>query len=144
YEQAFAVIRRLALPMQAREQQFRRMLFNVVGRNQDDHVKNIAFLMDERGNWSLSPAYDLTYGYDPANLWLSQHQMSVNGKFDGFTREDLMKLADTVSLSRSTAADLIGEVGRAVGRWEEFAAVAGAPEDYAQQIKANQRLHLAR
>jgi len=70
--------------------------------------------------------------------------MSVSGKFDGFTREDLMKLADTVSLSRSTAANIIEEVGRAVSQWEEFAAVAGAPEEYVQQIKANQRLHLAR
>jgi serine/threonine-protein kinase HipA len=58
--------------------------------------------MDERGHWRLSPAYDLTYGYDPTNLWMSQHQMSVNGKFDGFTREDLMKLAGTASLSRTT------------------------------------------
>jgi serine/threonine-protein kinase HipA len=144
YEQAFQVLRQLGLTAASREELYRRCVFNLISRNQDDHVKNIAFLMDERGTWSLSPAYDLTYGYDPANLWMSQHQMSVNGKFEGFTREDLMKLADTVSLSRSTAADLIEEVGRAVSRWEEFAAVAGAPEDYMQQIKANQRLHLAR
>jgi serine/threonine-protein kinase HipA len=144
YEQAFQVLRQLGLTAASREELYRRCVFNLISRNQDDHVKNIAFLMDERGTWSLSPAYDLTYGYDPANLWMSQHQMSVSGKFDGFTREDLMKLADTVSLSRSTAANIIEEVGRAVSRWEEFAAVAGAPEEYVQQIKANQRLHLAR
>jgi serine/threonine-protein kinase HipA len=144
YEQAFQVLRQLGLTAASREELYRRCVFNLISRNQDDHVKNIAFLMDERGTWSLSPAYDLTYGYDPANLWMSQHQMSVSGKFDGFTREDLMKLADTVSLSRSTAANIIEEVGRAVSQWEEFAAVAGAPEEYVQQIKANQRLHLAR
>ena len=143
YEQAFQVLRQLGLTAASREELYRRCIFNLVARNQDDHVKNIAFLMDERGTWSLSPAYDLTYGYDPTNLWMSQHQMSVNGKFEGFTREDLVKLADTVSLSRSTAADIIQEVGRAVRRWEEFAAVAGAPEDYVRQIKANQRLQLA-
>jgi serine/threonine-protein kinase HipA len=143
YEQAFQVLRQLGLMATAREELYRRCVFNLISRNQDDHVKNIAFLMDERGTWRLSPAYDLTYGYDPANLWMSQHQMSVNGKFDGFTREDLMKLADTVSLSGSTAADIIQEVGSAVCRWEEFAAMAGAPEDYVRQIKANQRLRLA-
>jgi serine/threonine-protein kinase HipA len=143
YEQAFQVMRQLGLTATSREELYRRCVFNLISRNQDDHVKNIAFLMDERGTWSLSPAYDLTYGYDPANLWMSQHQMSVNGKFEGFTREDLTKLADTVSLSGSTAADIIQEVGHAVRRWEEFAAVAGAPENYVRQIKANQRLQLA-
>ncbi len=142
YEQAFQVLRQLGLTAASREELYRRCVFNLISRNQDDHVKNIAFLMDERGIWSLSPAYDLTYGCDPANLWMSQHQMSVNAKFDDFTNEDLMELADTVSLSRSTAADIILEVGHAVRRWEEFAAMAGAPEDYVQQIKVNQRLQL--
>lgn len=142
YEQAFQVLFQLGLKAAAREELYRRCVFNLISRNQDDHVKNIAFLMDERGHWRLSPAYDLTYGYDPTNLWMSQHQMSVNGKFDGFTREDLMKLADTASLSSTTAVDIIQEVGRAVGRWEDFAGAAGAPEDYVQQIKANHRLQL--
>ncbi len=142
YEQAFQVLRQLGLTAASREELYRRCVFNLISRNQDDHVKNIAFLMDERGIWSLSPAYDLTYGHDAANLWMSQHQMSANAKFDDFTNEDLMKLADTVSLSRSTAADIILEVGHAVRRWEEFAAVAGAPEDYVRQIKVNQRLQL--
>ena len=67
------------------EEQFRRMVFNVVARNQDDHVKNIAFLMDQAGRWSLAPAFDLTYGYNPAARWTATHQMTLNGKRDGFT-----------------------------------------------------------
>ena len=143
YEQAFQVLRQLGLAAASREELYRRCVFNLISRNQDDHVKNIAFLMDERGYWSLSPAYDLTYGYDPANRWMSRHQMSVNGKFEAFAREDLIKLADTGSLAKTIAIDIIQQVGLAVRRWEEFAAVAGTPEEYVQQIKANQRLQLA-
>jgi serine/threonine-protein kinase HipA len=144
YEQAFQVMRQLRLGAASREELYRRCVFNLISRNQDDHVKNIAFLMDERGYWSLSPAYDLTYGYDPANHWMSQHQMSVNGKFEGFAREDLKKLADTASIAETIAIDIIQQVGLAVRRWEEFAAVTEAPEEFVQQIKANQRLQLAR
>ena len=82
YEQAFQVIRRLGLPSTAAEQQFRRMVFNVVARNQDDHVKNIAFLMDRSGHWSLSPAFDLVYAHNPEGRWTARHQMSINGKLD--------------------------------------------------------------
>jgi len=99
--------------------------------------------MDARGGWSLAPAYDLTYGYDPENRWMAQHQMGVNGKFDRFTREDLAALADTASLSKTIADEIVEQVARAVSRWEEFAAQAGAPEAYVQQIKMNQRLYLA-
>ena len=144
YEQAFQVLRKLGGTAQAREELYRRCAFNLIARNQDDHVKNIAFLMDARGRWKLAPAYDLTYGYDPRNRWMAQHQMGVNGRFDGFTREDLMALADTASLAKSTAAGIVDQVGRAVSRWDEFAAQAGAPEDYVRQIKANQRVYLAR
>lgn len=126
------------------EELYRRCAFNLIARNQDDHVKNISFLMDTHGSWSLAPAYDLTYGHDPANRWMARHQMGVNGKFDGFTREDLTVLADTASLSKSIAAAIVEQVTHAVFRWEEFAAQAGAPETYVQQIKTNQRLYLAR
>ncbi len=144
YEQAFQVLRQLGGTASAREELYRRCAFNLIARNQDDHVKNITFLMDTRGRWNLAPAYDLTYGHDPENRWMARHQMGVNGKFDGFTREDLMALADTASLSKSIAAKIVDQVGRAVSRWAEFAAEAGAPEAYVQQIKTHQRLHLAR
>lgn len=143
YEQAFQVLRQLGGAATAREELYRRCAFNLIARNQDDHVKNISFLMDEHGSWQLAPAYDLTYGYDPANRWMSQHQMGVNGKFDGFAREDLMTLADTASLSKNIAAQIVEQVGNAVSRWEQFAAQAGAPKDYVEQIKTNQRLYLA-
>ncbi len=142
YEQAFQLLRQLGGTAAAREELYRRCAFNLIARNQDDHVKNISFLMDDRGRWSLAPAYDLTYGYDPQNRWMAQHQMGVNGKFDGFTREDLMALADTASLSKGIAAVILEKVGRAVSRWQEFAAAAGAPEAYVQEIKTNQRLFL--
>ena len=144
YEQAFQVLRQLGGTASSREELYRRCAFNLIARNQDDHVKNISFLMDTGGSWSLAPAYDLTYGYDPDNRWMAQHQMSVNGKFDGFVREDLVALADTASLSKGIAAEIVEQVGQAVSRWEEFAAQAGAPEAYVQQIRTNQRLYLVR
>ena len=85
YEQALMTIRQLGLSMRAVEQQFRRMVFNIVIRNQDDHVKNIAFLMDKAGRWSLSPAYDMTYSYNPTGAWTATHQMTMNGKRETFT-----------------------------------------------------------
>ncbi len=89
YEQALLAIRQLDLPMLALEEQFRRMLFNIVARNQDDHVKNIAFLMDREGRWSLAPAFDITYSYNPSGSWTATHQMTVNGKRDGFVMADI-------------------------------------------------------
>ncbi len=85
YEQALTVIRRLGLSMDDIEEQFRRMAFNVIARNQDDHVKNIAFLMDKQGRWSLSPAFDVMYAYNPSGAWTAMQQMSLAGKRDGFT-----------------------------------------------------------
>lgn len=90
YEQAFAIMRQLELPANQIEEQFRRMVFNLAARNQDDHVKNIAFLMDDTGAWALSPAYDVNWAYNPKGDWTSAHQMSVNGKRDGFEAEDLI------------------------------------------------------
>ena len=80
YEQAIQVMKHLGLSRQDLEQQVLRTFFNIVGRNQDDHVKNIAFLMDRGGRWTLSPAYDLIYSWNPTGDWTSQHQMSINNK----------------------------------------------------------------
>ena len=142
YEQALLVIRRLGLDMDAIEEQFRRMLFNIVARNQDDHVKNIAFLMDKRGRWSLSPAFDVTYCYNPSGAWTSQHQMSLNGKRDGFTLDDLQAVAATASMKRGRAQAILEEVTVAVKRWNEFAAQAGVGERWAEQIEGTHRLDL--
>lgn len=115
YEQAFQVMRRLGLPMDQMEELFRRMTFNVVARNQDDHVKNIAFLMDREGVWSLAPAYDVTWAMDPTNKWLRQHQMSVNGRRDDFTRADLEACAATASINAARARAIIDEVVATAG-----------------------------
>lgn len=140
YEQAFAVMRRLRLSKQDAAQQFRRMVFNVVARNLDDHTKNIAFLMTPDGEWSLSPAFDLTYAHNPAGLWTSQHQMSINGKRDDITRQDLLTVARSISLKRSER--IIDEVTAAVAEWPRFAKQAGVSRGRARDRGNNHRLDL--
>lgn len=142
YEQALAVIRRLGLTMDAIEEQFRRMVFHVVARNQDDHVKNIAFLMDKQGQWSLSPAYDVMYAYNPDGSWTKVHQMSLNGKRDGFTFADLEAVAKTAAMRRGRAAEITREVVEAVARWPEFAAAARVAKKQAAAIARTHRLDL--
>lgn len=144
YEQALDVIRRLGLPMRAREQQFRRMVFNVIARNQDDHVKNIAFLMDKSGAWSLSPAFDVTYAFNPAGQWTSRHQMRINGKSDGFTREDFKAVALVAGLKRGTDAAILAEVMHVVKTWPRFAATAGVPAPQSDAIAQTLRLKFDR
>jgi len=143
YEQALLTIRRLGLPMATVEQQFRRMAFNLVARNQDDHVKNIAFLMDRAGGWSLSPAFDVTYAYNPNRKWTRVHQMSVNGKRDGFVTGDLLRCAATASMQPARAVAILEEVGSAVAGWPGFAAEAGVPANRAEAIGTTHRLELA-
>jgi serine/threonine-protein kinase HipA len=140
YEQALLAIRRLELPMAAVEEQFRRMVFNVVARNQDDHVKNIAFLMNPSGEWSLAPAFDVTYSYNPAGTWTGTHQMTLNGKRDGFTREDFALCARSALMKRGRAATILEEVQAAVERWPEFAAAAGVPDEWRDKIQKAHRL----
>jgi serine/threonine-protein kinase HipA len=142
YEQAFEVMKRLGLRKDDVEEQFRRMVFNVVARNQDDHVKNIAFLMDQRGTWSLSPAFDVMYSYNPAGQWTKQHQMSLAGKRDGFTLEDLRAVASTASLKRGRAEEITREVTLAVRRWRDFAGEANVPPAEAEQIRGVHRIDL--
>ncbi len=142
YEQAFLVLRQLDLPMAAVEEQFRRMAFNLVARNQDDHVKNIAFLMDQAGRWSLSPAFDVSYSYNPAGAWTDRHQMTLNGKRDGFTLADFQACAKTALMKRGRAEAILAEVQAAVARWPEFADAAKVAPAWRDQIQANLRLKL--
>jgi serine/threonine-protein kinase HipA len=144
YEQALLLMRQLDLPMVAIEQQYRRMVFNVIARNQDDHVKNIAFLMDQTGDWSLSPAFDVTYSYNPSGSWTSQHQMTINGKRDGFTMKDFHACAKSASLKRGRADTIVDEVRSAVERWQEYADTAQVPKSWREQIQRNLRLILPR
>jgi serine/threonine-protein kinase HipA len=143
YEQALVVIRRLGLSMDDVEEQFRRMVFNVVARNQDDHVKNIAFLMDKQGEWSLSPAFDVIYSFNPSGAWTSMHQMSLNQKRDGITKDDFRAVAETASMKRGRSDAIVAEVMAAVTRWREFAAKAGVAPEQTEQIAKAHRLRFS-
>ncbi len=143
YEQAMMMIRQLGLPMAAIEEQFRRMAFNVIARNQDDHVKNIAFLMAKSGTWSLAPAFDMTYSFNPAGTWTSTHQMTVNGKRDGFSLEDFRACANAASLKRGRVESIFNEVRAAVSRWPEFADQANVAAPWREQIQRTLRLDVA-
>ncbi len=142
YEQAFLVMRQIGLPMADVEQQFRRMAFNIIARNQDDHTKNIAFLMDKQGRWSLSPAFDVTYSYNPDGTWTATHQMSVNGRRDGFTLEDFRACAKSALLKRGRAESIIEEIRAAVTRWPDYAARAGVGDGWREQIGRVHRMAL--
>jgi serine/threonine-protein kinase HipA len=140
YEQALLVIRQLGLPMSAIEEQFRRMAFNILARNQDDHVKNIAFLMDKAGRWSLAPAFDITYSFQPTGKWTSIHQMTLNGKRDGFTLADFRACAEAVSMKRGRAETILEEVRKVMARWPEYAEEAGVSFAWRDKIASTLRL----
>jgi len=134
YEQALAAVRRLGGSMVAVEEQYRRMVFNVMARNQDDHVKNIAFLMDPAGQWSLSPAFDVTFAYAPDGRWTSRHQMTVHGRRADITLADLHAVAATAAIPRRRADDIVATVRDAVARWPQLSEEAGVPEAAAAAI----------
>lgn len=140
YEQALQVIRRLGLPMSTVEEQFRRMAFNMVARNQDDHAKNIAFLMDRAGAWSLAPAFDVIYSYQPSGKWTSSHQMTLNGKRDDFALEDFKACARAASMKRGRAEMILGEVQTVVSRWPDYAEEALVLSDHRDRIQRTLRL----
>lgn len=140
YEQALQVIRRLGLSTATVEQQFRRMVFNIMARNQDDHVKNIAFLMDQQGRWSLSPAFDVTYSYNPSGTWTAQHQMSMNGKRDHFSYADLEACGRAAQLKRSRVGQIVEEVQTALAQWPTCAVQAGLAESVWSKIQSTHRL----
>jgi len=140
YEQVFQTMLRLALPRKQIEQQFRRAAFNVIARNQDDHVKNIAFLMDKAGQWGLSPAFDVVYSYNPDGAWTSQHQMSVNGKRDAFEMADLIALAKAGGIKKRKATGIIDQIAEAVSNWDAHRKAADVPEETARKIEKTFRM----
>ncbi len=137
YEQAFQVMRQLRLTYRDSEELFRRMCFNVIARNQDDHTKNISFLMDENGKWALSPAYDVTYAYDPANKWMEDHQMSINGKRKDIERSDMVALAKKMNIKKPD--EIIEKIISTVMNWSEYADRAKVS---AKQVKAIEKTFL--
>lgn len=139
YEQAFNVMRGLRLPYSDAKEMFRRLVFNVVVRNQDDHTKNISFLMEEDGKWHLSPAYDMGYAYNPNGGWTATHQMSVNGKFDSLTRKDLLDFASLNNIKEAGA--IIDEVCEAASQWQDIAKECEVPSAMIETITSNMLYH---
>ena len=136
YEQAFRITKQVVNDARALSQQFRRMVFNVLAWNCDDHVKNISYTMDRTGEWRLAPAYDGCYAYNPDGAWTSRHQMSVHGKRIGITEDDMVAAAAIADISASKARKVIGEVREAVARWRSFADEAGVKSAHADAIAA--------
>lgn len=138
YSQLFLTLDRLNLPYEQREEGFRRMVFNVMGRNCDDHTKNISFRLKAAGTWELAPAHDVTFSHNPQGEWTHQHLMSVNGKFRSFTADDLFAEADRFRIG--TASRVIKKVREAIRAWPSFAKEAGVPAAEAATIGAQHLL----
>ena len=139
YTQLFGTLRDLRLPYKDQEEAFRRMVFNVMGRNCDDHTKNFSFLLRRGSTWELAPAYDVTFAHNPAGEWTNQHLMSVNGKFKDITLLDLLAVADRFAIG--TAPQVIVQVRLGIKRWAEFAQLAGVPDEETR-VRAGQLLLL--
>ena len=135
YEDAFNVMRKLKLPYEDFIQLYKRMLFNEIAKNYDDHTKNIAFLMDKKGVWRLSPAYDITFSYSKRSMWVNSHQMLINGKADKITKNDLISVAKKAGIKISEAEKCISEIKSSVSKWDEFAKEAGLSLKTAEKIK---------
>jgi serine/threonine-protein kinase HipA len=119
YEQLFETMRLLGLPYPQAEQLFRRMVFNVIARNCDDHTKNFAFIMDKTGTWKLSPAYDVCYSYRPGSIWVTQQSLSVNGKRQNITRADFIAVAKQMNIKK--AAKIVTQINEVVNNWPKYA-----------------------
>lgn len=140
YEQAFNVMRALRLPYSKAQEMYRRMVFNVVIRNQDDHTKNISFLMDRQGKWTLSPAYDMGFAYNPKGGWTAQHQMSINGKFDNITRQDLLEFAKRNNIKEAT--EIIDRIAEVSSHWPLLARECEVPQLMIDAIVPNLNLSI--
>ena len=137
YGTLFSILDRLHCPFEDRYELFRRMVFNVMASNYDDHSKNFSFLMDREGKWRLSPAYDLTYANDPNSNYINNHQCLVNGKFEGITIDDLLKVGTDAGLNKRKMEVIIAAVKDAVRNWPSFAEQAEIPGSKAQEDYAN-------
>lgn len=132
YEELFGILRRMNFTASDAEQLFRRMVFNVETRNNDDHTKNFSFLMDRNGSWSLAPAYDLCYSYNPEGKWTAHHQMSLNGKQADFTKDDLLSVAKNVGVRR--ANEIVDEITNVIREWNDIAKDCGVRDNHREQI----------
>lgn len=145
YEQCMKIISKVVTPEKrnhAREQILLRAIYNVVGRNQDDHTKNISFLMDKKGRWRLSPAYDLIYSYNPKGQWTNRHQMMINGKRENFTKEDFVALGKFAGIRKSKVYQMIDKVIETFQNWKEFAQKAEVEKSHMKAIQKSLKLDL--
>jgi len=141
YEQLLSVARQLKLPRADAVEIFRRMVFNVISRNHDDHTKNTGFLLDQNTlQWRLSPAFDLAYSFKPHSPWVSSHQMTINGKRDGFSRDDLLLVSEHIGNFKKEAKKIIDEVSLVVSNWNSYADRAGVFQTFISEIKKNHRV----
>ena len=141
YETYANVARRLGMGKEAMEELFRRTAFNFFGVNCDDHVKNFAFLMDRKGNWSLAPAYDLTFAYSPNNRWISAHQMMLCGKTTRVTVEDLMTFGKSLRLSKQFCEKTVGRIADLFDHWMDYAERCQIKEERAEELAKVIQLH---
>ena len=132
YEQLFQTMRLLKLPYPQAEQLFRRMAFNVIARNCDDHTKNFAFRLKQNESWELTPAYDVCFAYRPESTWVSQHNLSINGRRKDFTKEDLLQVAKSMNIKK--ANQIIQQINDVVSKWATFAEEAKVKNDFMEQI----------
>ena len=133
YEGLFQTMRALVLPYPQAEQLFRRMVFNVMARNCDDHAKNFSFMMDKQGEWKLAPAFDVCHAYRPGSIWVSRQSLSVNGKRENFTRDDLLNVAMQMNIKRG--AQIISEIQQTVNKWPQYADQTGVKDELKMEIK---------
>ena len=133
YDSLFAVIRRLELPEESLTESYRRMVFNYLAMNCDDHSKNFAFLMDEEGQWKLAPAYDVTFAYNSQNVWLKEHLMGISGRFSDITAKEMALFAENQEIPH--ARKTLKEVRYAIDNWYDFAEQAGVSSAAATEIK---------
>ena len=132
YEQLFETMRSMLLPYTDAEQLYRRMVFNVMARNCDDHTKNFSFIMDRTGQWKLSPAFGVCHSYRPGSSWVSQHSLSINGKRMDITRNDLLQVAKKMNIKKADI--IIEQVHAAVSKWNDFAAQTGVKKELKEAI----------
>ena len=133
YEQLFQTMRSLRLPYPDAEQMYRRMVFNVIARNCDDHTKNFAFRLKEGGDWELAPAYDICHAYRPDSIWVSQHALSINGKRIGIEKGDLINFAKAMNIKKSE--NIISQINNKVQHWNNYADEVNVNTELRNSIK---------
>ncbi|MBD0822905.1 type II toxin-antitoxin system HipA family toxin [Aestuariibaculum marinum] len=138
YEQLFQTMRILRLPYPQAEQMFRRMVFNVIGKNCDDHTKNFAFRLKQDGVWELAPAYDICFAYRPGSVWVSQHALSINGKRKDINRQDLLTVAKSMNIKKADA--IISQINNVIANWNTYAEAVNAKPELRDNIANNLEL----